>query len=569
MRKVILAVLVLVSVHAFGQNPTNYLLRSTRERLISSMVDSMLRIPRYCGVPSGVRVSEVSTIDGALAMDTCNNRLYMFSGNAWVKIANYLDLGTGSVDSIWRVVGKDSIFYSKNGNTYKIKDSTGAYRFGKSGEDDIALEDRSFTLNEHTFAWPDLEDFSDTVTWKPMVVSVDNGQMRKATYWPGSGGSQTWQQTLIAGSTLTGANTINGGDYNFTFGQMGLFTISQNNKSSVSGSNGTANVSPLTVTGGNGGSTSYSTGTVSGGNAGAINITGGNGGGITGTPATGVGGTGSTINITAGDGGLGTTFGGTAGNVEIAAGVGGGGTSGGAAGYVAIKGGFAGSTGNADGGNVYVSPGAKNGSGADGHIFLGLSPSNTVRGSATIGSATKGDSLFNIKSGGLYADRGVRFPNIPSGTKSDSLMVKNSTGTVKYINTSDFTFQQDTISLASFGAGGGQSGDTTSFSTSTIYGSFYNDGSDTLVITSIRAVLQGSSPSLVPTVYYNDSINVTAGATKLVNSPSALTNTAVGVSSTPDNKKIPPGVWVWVKTETVTTKPTYFSLTLIGYKKRK
>ena len=31
--------------------------------------------------------------------------------------------------------------------------------------------------------------------------------------------------------------------------------------------------------------------------------------------------------------------------------------------------------------------------------------------------------------------------------------------------------------------------------------------------------------------------------------------------------KIPPGNWVWVKTSTLTTKPTYFSLSLIGYKK--
>jgi len=157
---------------------------------------------------------------------------------------------------------------------------------------------------------------------------------------------------------------------------------------------------------------------------------------------------------------------------------------------------------------------------------------------------------------GIKADTATLFPAVRATISGVS-------------DSSKFTLQRDTIALASFGAGGGQSGDTTSFSTSTIYGSFYNDGSDTLVITSIRAVLQGSSPSLVPTVYYNDSINVTAGATKLVNSPSALTNTAVGVSSTPDNKKIPPGVWVWVKTETVTTKPTYFSLTLIGYKKRK
>lgn len=131
-----------------------------------------------------------------------------------------------------------------------------------------------------------------------------------------------------------------------------------------------------------------------------------------------------------------------------------------------------------------------------------------------------------------------------------------------------YTNKQDTITLATFTAGAGLSADTAIFQTSTIYGSFYNDGSDTLVITKQIAILQGSSPSITPTLYWNDSLNVTAGAVKLINSPSALTNTSTGTSVTSfDNYKIPPGVWVWVSTQTVGTKPTYFSLSLIGYKK--
>ncbi len=131
------------------------------------------------------------------------------------------------------------------------------------------------------------------------------------------------------------------------------------------------------------------------------------------------------------------------------------------------------------------------------------------------------------------------------------------------------SWQYDTCTLATFSAGAGLSTDTAAFQTTTIYGSFYNDGNDTLVITKQMAVLQGSSPSITPTVYWNDSLNVTAGAVKLINSPSALTNTATGTAVTSfDNYKIPPGVWVWVATPTVGTKPTYFSLSLIGYKKR-
>lgn len=124
--------------------------------------------------------------------------------------------------------------------------------------------------------------------------------------------------------------------------------------------------------------------------------------------------------------------------------------------------------------------------------------------------------------------------------------------------------------VATFGAGSGAAGDTTAFSTSAIYGSFYlNTGADTIVVTGYTAVVQGTSASITPTIYFNDSLNVTAGATKIVNSPSAVTSTTTGNTVTAlDNTKIAPGNFVWVSSGTVTTKPTYFNLTLIGYRKR-
>lgn len=127
----------------------------------------------------------------------------------------------------------------------------------------------------------------------------------------------------------------------------------------------------------------------------------------------------------------------------------------------------------------------------------------------------------------------------------------------------------DTTALASFGGGSGAAGDTAVFSTSAIYGSFFNSGYDTLYITRIQVGLQGTSPSVAVKVWYNDSLNVTAGGTALVTAGNTCTDIYTGTSITTfDNYKIPPGMWVWVKTSTVTTKPTYFTLTLIGYKKR-
>jgi len=127
----------------------------------------------------------------------------------------------------------------------------------------------------------------------------------------------------------------------------------------------------------------------------------------------------------------------------------------------------------------------------------------------------------------------------------------------------------DTVPLAVFGAGSGAAGDTLAFSTSAVYGSFYNAGNDTLIITQMRAGVLGTSPSITTEVYWNDSLNITAGATILVSGGTSVTGTigATNVTSFTNNK-IPPNVWVFVRTSAVATKPTYFTLTLLGYKKR-
>ena len=132
-------------------------------------------------------------------------------------------------------------------------------------------------------------------------------------------------------------------------------------------------------------------------------------------------------------------------------------------------------------------------------------------------------------------------------------------------STGEFTYADTTVGNSVnlvFGGGSGASADTAVFTTSAIYGSFYNE-SDTLYVQSMRGVLQGSSPSVTYKVWYNTSVNNESGATALVTSGSSLTSTTSGTNVTSFNAtSIPPGVWVWVKTSAVTTKPTYFSLTI-------
>jgi hypothetical protein len=132
-----------------------------------------------------------------------------------------------------------------------------------------------------------------------------------------------------------------------------------------------------------------------------------------------------------------------------------------------------------------------------------------------------------------------------------------------------YQLQLDTVPIAVFGAGSGAAGDTAAFTTSAVYGSFYNAGSDTLIITQMRAGVLGTSPSITTEIYWNDSLNVTDGATILVSGGTSVTGTIGETNVTSfTNNKSPPNVWVFVRTSAVATKPTYFTLTLLGYKKR-
>jgi hypothetical protein len=137
------------------------------------------------------------------------------------------------------------------------------------------------------------------------------------------------------------------------------------------------------------------------------------------------------------------------------------------------------------------------------------------------------------------------------------------------------TLQADTVPLFVFGAGGGNAADTACFTTSTLYGSFYNKGSDSLVITELRAVMiAGSTPlgtdTLSIQIYWNDTINSTGVSSVSLNTnPLGINSVTVGtVDASFNNATIPPNVWVFMKTPGVVTgrKPNQVSVTLSGHK---
>jgi hypothetical protein len=182
--------------------------------------------------------------------------------------------------------------------------------------------------------------------------------------------------------------------------------------------------------------------------------------------------------------------------------------------------------------------------------------------------ANAGNGLIYIKPQNGVELEELHDVKLTSPTNNQVLSYTASTG-IWENKTIENILQFDTIPLAAFGAGSGAAGDTLAFSTSAVYGSFYNAGNDTLIITQMRAGVLGTSPSITTEVYWNDSLNITAGATILVTGGTSVTGTigATNVTSFTNNK-IPPNNWVFVRTSAVATKPTYFTLTLLGYRKR-
>jgi hypothetical protein len=130
----------------------------------------------------------------------------------------------------------------------------------------------------------------------------------------------------------------------------------------------------------------------------------------------------------------------------------------------------------------------------------------------------------------------------------------------------------DTIQLFVFGGGGGNAGDTAVFTTSTIYGSFFNESRDTLVITALRCVmLHGiGTDTLSVDIFWDANLN-DATPTKLNAAPFPCTSITTGDEDTSfAETKIPPDVWVWCETPGVVAgrKPTYFNAQISGYIKR-
>lgn len=194
-------------------------------------------------------------------------------------------------------------------------------------------------------------------------------------------------------------------------------------------------------------------------------------------------------------------------------------------------------------------------------LYLPLT-GGTVTGTVVLPSSTSIGSVSSTEIG--YVN------NVTSSiqTQFNNIITDINDSTQLYVHT---TLRSDTIPLFVFGGGGGNILDTATFNTTTVYGSFYNDSRDTLVVTALRGIIAlGAGSSTIGVQVSWHSTFKSGSATNLNSSAFTVNSTTTGsVDTSFANDKIPPNVWVWCTTPTVAyaTKPSYLSVTLIGYKK--
>ncbi len=130
----------------------------------------------------------------------------------------------------------------------------------------------------------------------------------------------------------------------------------------------------------------------------------------------------------------------------------------------------------------------------------------------------------------------------------------------------------DTIPLVTFGAGAGLAADTALFNNGTLIGTFYNGGSDTLVVTSMMCVMKEGTGTETIGVQISWHATMLSGSATSINADAyTVTSLTTGNNDTAfANAKIPPGVFVWgiLSGASKDNKPTFLSVTLSGYKLR-
>jgi hypothetical protein len=202
-------------------------------------------------------------------------------------------------------------------------------------------------------------------------------------------------------------------------------------------------------------------------------------------------------------------------------------------------------------------------------VYVALEDSNVWDG-GYVTPAALADSMASVSAAGavMLVDSGVYDGGYVTPTDLDERMAP-------FEDTVDLAtimpLNSDTIDLVVFARGGGLTADTAQFNDNSIIGSWRHDGSDTLYITKVNAVLAaGTGTETVDIQVSWHATFLSGSATDLFSSAETVTDvegTGDEFTSFADNV-IPPGVRVWCMISGVSSgnRPSYLELTIYGYK---
>ena len=246
-------------------------------------------------------------------------------------------------------------------------------------------------------------------------LNLNGGDSGSITYTPGIGGTGAVGKvggtggSFFFNSGAGGVNTTASTTATNTGGNGGSMSVGggAGGQASLGSTNVGGNAGAFSFYGGTGGQAGSNTvtGTSTGGNGSAVAFYGGSGGTVLNkntndTPSTG--GKGGSLSFSGGNGAFAQkgsiVTGGVAGALNFTGGNGGNATNGAIniaqnGGDMNFTGGAGGSGSNTNGGSMYFLGGAKNASGLDGNILLGINAAGTVRGNIGIGTSTPGSKL--------------------------------------------------------------------------------------------------------------------------------------------------------------------------------
>jgi len=171
--------------------------------------DSTLQIPTFCGVPT-LRSVVKANKNGAIAFDSCNNKLYKYNP----KTLTWSEIGGSAGGDFWNTSGSTIL-----GGADTIK-SDGILVFGGKDEDMAKFQLQANDIDISTSGGPNglrilgLNTLTDTTEYKPLMIGSSGRIEKSASWFGGVGGVGGLPIGGSAGQILTKVDSTN---YNATW----------------------------------------------------------------------------------------------------------------------------------------------------------------------------------------------------------------------------------------------------------------------------------------------------------------------------------------------------------------